>query len=642
MAKVELDNIAAFTQAAITTINQNNGKIEVGFDNTLSRDGTGPNQMEADLDMNHNAILNIGDFQVENLDVQTLTVDGQIVGTTVYTLPSPQDLLQYLGIEEQVAEVPAYAATVSEMKALDTSVYKQCHLYESGKLGLFIWTLGDFTAQAAADTNEGLYVKSTATAVSVGMWVRKWDRRVMKASWFGTDQAALVASIARASAEAVPLVLGDKGTTWTITSGITIPANLVVYGREPNRTGTGTVISATGVTGTAITVSSGVTLVGIELQGPGNASYSVNSKGIVASGTNNSPAAPTFISNIILEDCLINGFGHSGISYSYVTDFRLLRVKVTNIGYTGVQCISCLRGKVTECEVIGVWPGTAGNVYGYAFTKLDGEVLDYPRSEDIYVFRCLAKNCERWHGFDTHGGSYIIFDSCVADNCGRAFILTSASNGSGELYFAPQFCGIVDCVAKNPPATKTDRGEGAWIQGAIDSGNVIRDYAWCCYIRGCTFIGYGFERVGAVPVFPGSPTNVSGTTSQGCITMRVSMHSKICDNYFYDTIGDCIYLNRTNQNFIVEGNNARDWQSQIQNPAFLRIVQQDNMGIIVGNRAAKFNASSNTYVAEVGVAAIAAITGTYVSGRSNTFAVDTAGYAMNGITNGPAITADLN
>src|ERR1700759_4734828 len=44
---------------AAATINANNDVIVAGFDNTLSLDGTAPNQMNAVLDMNSNRIINL-------------------------------------------------------------------------------------------------------------------------------------------------------------------------------------------------------------------------------------------------------------------------------------------------------------------------------------------------------------------------------------------------------------------------------------------------------------------------------------------------------------------------------------------------------------------------------------------------------
>lgn len=50
-----------------STINDNNDAIQTSFENTLSRDGSTPNAMEADLDMNGNDLLNINDLSVDSL-----------------------------------------------------------------------------------------------------------------------------------------------------------------------------------------------------------------------------------------------------------------------------------------------------------------------------------------------------------------------------------------------------------------------------------------------------------------------------------------------------------------------------------------------------------------------------------------------
>ncbi len=55
-----------------STHNANNDEIELAFDNTLSRDGSTPNEMGADFDMNSNDILNAQDVGV----LGTLTVQG--------------------------------------------------------------------------------------------------------------------------------------------------------------------------------------------------------------------------------------------------------------------------------------------------------------------------------------------------------------------------------------------------------------------------------------------------------------------------------------------------------------------------------------------------------------------------------------
>lgn len=62
MAKLTLSNISTAGvdwTTLINTVNANNDAIEVALENTLSRDGTAPNYMDAVLDMNDNRIINV-------------------------------------------------------------------------------------------------------------------------------------------------------------------------------------------------------------------------------------------------------------------------------------------------------------------------------------------------------------------------------------------------------------------------------------------------------------------------------------------------------------------------------------------------------------------------------------------------------
>jgi hypothetical protein len=61
MSKITLNNVTTFQNdtTAANIVDTNNATIVTAFDNTLSRDGTSPNQMGANLDMNSNRILNL-------------------------------------------------------------------------------------------------------------------------------------------------------------------------------------------------------------------------------------------------------------------------------------------------------------------------------------------------------------------------------------------------------------------------------------------------------------------------------------------------------------------------------------------------------------------------------------------------------
>ena len=85
MAKVvltDITNITGAESAAIAALNANWDAIIAAMDNTLSRDGTVPNTMSADLDMNGNDITNIGTL---GLTTGTLVASTTLDFITVLT-----------------------------------------------------------------------------------------------------------------------------------------------------------------------------------------------------------------------------------------------------------------------------------------------------------------------------------------------------------------------------------------------------------------------------------------------------------------------------------------------------------------------------------------------------------------------------
>ncbi len=94
MAKLSLNDLTNLNTPSITTLNANFEAIEEAIENTLSRDGTSPNPMEADIDMDGNDILNggLGDFQI-------LQVNGVTVTASEDLLSIPDEMIfQELGV----------------------------------------------------------------------------------------------------------------------------------------------------------------------------------------------------------------------------------------------------------------------------------------------------------------------------------------------------------------------------------------------------------------------------------------------------------------------------------------------------------------------------------------------------------------
>ena len=79
----DVANILGNPTSAANTINANSTLIETALENTLSRDGSTPNQMNSDFDMNNNDILN-----VDNIDADNFILRGQmLIPSDVSTLP---------------------------------------------------------------------------------------------------------------------------------------------------------------------------------------------------------------------------------------------------------------------------------------------------------------------------------------------------------------------------------------------------------------------------------------------------------------------------------------------------------------------------------------------------------------------------
>lgn len=120
MAKLTLADVANLMgnpTSAANTINANNALVEIALENTLSRDGTTPNQMEADIDMNNNDILNVDSLDVETLSADVLIINGGVVtpGDLVILDSAHVSPMHYGAVGDGVADdtVPVLSAFMS-------------------------------------------------------------------------------------------------------------------------------------------------------------------------------------------------------------------------------------------------------------------------------------------------------------------------------------------------------------------------------------------------------------------------------------------------------------------------------------------------------------------------------------------------
>lgn len=88
--KITLSTVGSLidTTTAGNTINNNFSTVQTAFDNTLSRDGTSPNQMENNFDMNNFQIINLPNPVTANSPVRLQDLETFSGGGTIAALPA--------------------------------------------------------------------------------------------------------------------------------------------------------------------------------------------------------------------------------------------------------------------------------------------------------------------------------------------------------------------------------------------------------------------------------------------------------------------------------------------------------------------------------------------------------------------------
>jgi len=149
MAKLVLDDIASLQSeaSAIQTLNANAAAIETALENTLSRDGTSPNQMGTTLDMNDYRIINVA-APVNGSDVARFS-----------------DIASALSVDATL--VPSLAGNSGKIMSNDGTVLNWRTPAQISGLGDLLASnnLSDLASASTARTNLGL---GTAATVATG------------------------------------------------------------------------------------------------------------------------------------------------------------------------------------------------------------------------------------------------------------------------------------------------------------------------------------------------------------------------------------------------------------------------------------------------------------------------------------------
>jgi hypothetical protein len=179
MAKLTLtDAVTGFLQPSVT--NANNSAIEAAIENTISRDGTSPNQMNANLDMNSYEVINLKAPSGPNSAARLLDVTNQsiIVGITLPSqtgqngkaLTTDGAALQFTAFP---TELPSQATNANKQLQTDGSVATWQPLIptQATNAGKVLQTDGTSTSwQVAVPSQTGNSGKFLTTNGSVASW----------------------------------------------------------------------------------------------------------------------------------------------------------------------------------------------------------------------------------------------------------------------------------------------------------------------------------------------------------------------------------------------------------------------------------------------------------------------------------------
>jgi len=163
---VELDLLNSNSLNNITT---NFQRVDAAFQDSLSRSGTVPNQMNANIDMNGNNLLNVHILQADDITVAGGPIDGLLnevleavdIATTQAAISSAAAVSAGISADEAAAsaasiDVPALEAAIASKQPLDATLTALSGFNTDGIL-----------VQTAADTFTGRTLTGTTNKITV-------------------------------------------------------------------------------------------------------------------------------------------------------------------------------------------------------------------------------------------------------------------------------------------------------------------------------------------------------------------------------------------------------------------------------------------------------------------------------------------
>lgn len=158
MAKLTLSNVSNFqdNSTAVTTTTANNDAIETAMENTLSRDGTSPNAMAANLDMNSYKIINLA-----------APVSGSDAVTKTYADATVSQAKQYATDAKTAADEAAADAAAAATSASNASTSASNAATSASNAATSASNAATSETNAAASATSASNASAAASAVAL-------------------------------------------------------------------------------------------------------------------------------------------------------------------------------------------------------------------------------------------------------------------------------------------------------------------------------------------------------------------------------------------------------------------------------------------------------------------------------------------
>lgn len=411
------------------------------------------------------------------------------------------------------------ANTRADLKGINTNNRTVVVLKEPGREGLFVWTLGDYSAHITADIQEGVFIKADAVLTSVGAWVRVFAQS-LNIKWFGAlgnnsndDTPAINAAKAVAALFTTNVSLFIPAGLYRLTSAVTDFNRAITVRGEGKRNSillpVGTVglairgtdsraadvtfenfsINGSGMTaGDALVIdfTQQTTLTDFAIYDPFNGIYlrqtgnNVFNNFTVDGNIRGSYAFKAYGANIArngqndqidvlqFNNCLFQGV-YKGTATAPSYELFVLDGRVHSIQINGLRCLSGLRGFVTR--------NTPGLPINFTPRFIVGSGLE---TENTYAEGILLTACDDLRLSDVFAARAFAADGIVVSTaCGSVTLnkgYSGSNSGHGINNQGCAFLSLIDFSTHNNSLVGGNAKSGLYIGG---SGRT--------YVRGGTY-----------------------------------------------------------------------------------------------------------------------------------------------------------